>query len=149
MRSRNLRGLKGEADEALRGLIKQVRVDQPTDATVSDLIEAWLGQRQHEASTVKAYRSYIRTRIGPAFGNMRVDKVTPQLLDSWYRCWEKEMSPASVKHANAILSGAFNQAIKWGWVSTNPTLRTTLPKQSTLRRKSIPPTSLPRSSTPP
>jgi integrase len=37
------------------------------------------------------------------------------------------LNPLTVRKSHAILSAAFNQAVKWGWVDRNPVLRTTPP----------------------
>lgn len=52
-----------------------------------------------------------------------IDHRTPGKHDCDERCRAhvcKPLEPASVRKIHNILSGAYKQAIRWGWVSTSP-----------------------------
>jgi integrase len=68
-------------------------------------------------------------------GNIKLSKLTPEILNRWYRQWAADgLSPTSVHHLHAILSAALNQAVKWGWIPSSPTARATAPP---LRTKAL------------
>jgi integrase len=37
------------------------------------------------------------------------------------------LAPLSIRKSHTILSAAFNQAVQWGWIDTNPVLRASPP----------------------
>ena len=71
--------------------------------------------------TLANYRQKIETRIRPAFGSMRLDRLTGHMLDEKYREWrESGLSDTTVHHLATIIGTACRQAVKWGWIATNP-----------------------------
>jgi integrase len=85
------------------------------------------------------YRSAIEVNIKPTIGTVMIDKLDPVEVDRLYGHLAKSgLAPLSVRKSHAILSAAFNQAMKWGWVDRNPIARTSPP---TIRGREIhPPT---------
>jgi len=164
-RSKEFRGNKAAANAAMRSFIQELEEDQSKPKvegtlTVAGLIDLWLRQDLHAPHTEKSYRSYLRRRIGPAFGDTPIDKLDPLVVDGWYRTWARKpvapkspevgrngkpvtalgsLSPSSIKQIKAILSGAYTQAFKWGLVDENLIMaRTTPPKATRPKPKVIP-----------
>lgn len=90
-------------------------------------------------STLTRDRSAISANIKPHLGNLPLAKVGPAELDGLYsRLAKTGLSPLSIRKSHAILSAAFNQAVRWGWVDVNPVLRASPP--SSRGREIRPPT---------
>jgi integrase len=90
-------------------------------------------------STLTRYRSAINANIKPRLGNVSISKVAPADLDSFYASLAKTgLSPLSVRKSHSILSAAFNQALRWGWVDRNPVEQASPP--ATRGREIHPPT---------
>ena len=84
--------------------------------------------RTRRPKTISKYRAKVRGRIEPALGNVRLDRLTPQKLDRQYSAWRAEgLSASTVHHLAAIIGTACNQAMKWGWIATNPVTRSSPP----------------------
>jgi integrase len=110
--------------------------------TVSDLLDRWMAHIEAQgraASTLVRYRSCIDVNIKPALGPVLIDKLDPVDVDRLYgRLRKSGLSPLTVRKSHAILSAAFNQAMKWGWLDRNPITRTSPP--ATRGREIHPPT---------
>ena len=86
------------------------------------------------ATTLARYRSAISANIKPRLGSLAINKVGPAELDRFYGQLAKAgLGPLSVRKSHAILSAAFNQAVKWGWVDVNPVLRASPPSTRSAR----------------
>lgn len=130
-RSRNFRGGKRAADDALRKFVDEVQTGLDTSgqhATIATLIERWWAgaERRLSVSTQRSYRQYLVHYILPAFGEMKIAKLQPELLDRFYMSLD-HLSPATIHQVHSILGAAFTQAVKWGWVSSSPVRRATPP----------------------
>jgi integrase len=76
--------------------------------------------------------------LDPDLGRLPLRRVTAQRIDAYYASLarERELSPASIRHVHAVLRGALGQAVRWGWIPTNPATNASPPK---LRRREITP----------
>jgi integrase len=133
---RHTRGTKRDAQRALDALSVEVaRGGHRTSGrrTVNDLLDAWVGHLEAQGraeSTLVRYRSAIRANISPQLGRLDITRIGPAELDRFYGQLRRSgLKPLSIRKSHAILSAAFNQAVKWGWVDTNPVLRSTPPAQ--------------------
>ena len=130
--SRTFKGTERAARNALRRFAIEVEDRQvdPTRMTVGELLDEWL---RHSGpglrpKTLANYRQKIETRIRPAFGSMRLDRLTGHMLDEQYREWrESGLSDTTVHHLATIIGTACRQAVKWGWIATNPVSMSTPP----------------------
>lgn len=143
------RGTTRQAAKRLAKLVTDVeegKVDCAT-ATVGQLLDHWLAniEAERSPSTIRDYRGAIAHAIRPALGSIRLRRLAPDVLDSWYRRWAtEEIRPATddrpakirsattVRKYHAILSAALAQGVKWGWLATNPAKRTSPPSASRL-----------------
>ncbi len=133
---RHLRGTKRDAKRALDALSVEVaRGGRRTSGrrTVNDLLDAWVSHLEAQGranSTLVRYRSAIRANISPHLGRLDITRIGPAELDRFYGQLRRAgLKPLSIRKSHAILSAAFNQAVKWGWVDTNPVLRSSPPAQ--------------------
>jgi integrase len=140
-RSKNFKGGKRAAQDALRAFITEVQTNGAAPITMGALIQGWWEHAEFRLrpSTLKAYRNHLDNYILPMFGTMQVVAVTPRVIDMFYmRLKEKGLAPATVHHIHAILCSAFTQAEKWGWC-VSPMKKTTPPSVPLVDRQAIPP----------
>lgn len=129
--SRNFIGGARAAENALRKLVEETgKTTVERDAKLSTLFEAWLGHiaPRRTPQTIQGYQSKVRSRLDPALGKIRLDQLKVQDLDRQYARWEKEgLAPATIRQLHVLISGALEQAVKWGWRQDNPAKRATPP----------------------
>ncbi len=104
---------------------------EPTTATVGQLLDEWLAAATvtQRPRTLEENRRKIDHRIRPKLGSVKLNKLTPALLDRAYREWlEGGLAPATVHKYHSILSAACRQGVKWGWLNSAPTERATPPR---------------------
>jgi integrase len=140
--SRTHYGTKREAQRALAALVAKVSEGKITSTAKSlgQLLDSWIDHVDGSLSptTVREYRRLAERLIKPDLGQLRLGRVTTKRLDDYYTMLSKTrgLSPATIRHIHAVLSGAFGQAVKWGIVSMNPAAAASPPK---LRRREINP----------
>jgi integrase len=99
--------------------------------TVAEFLATWINHIAvtREPTTVRGYRAKIK-RINAKLGGVRLDKLTPAILDRTYREWLAEgLAPSSVHHLHRIIAAALHQGMKWGRVSSAATDRASPPRQ--------------------
>lgn len=142
-RTRTFRGGKRAAETALAKFVAAVNPGAAADApaTVADLLAAWLTHQEHRRTpaTMKGYRGWVSSRIVPAVGAVRLEVLSPLHLDRAYRAWgEGGLSATSVSQCHRILSAALGQAVKWGWLDTNPAERASPPSPRRHTAQAVP-----------
>ena len=75
-----------QAEVALTALLSQVDEQRHprSSLTVRHMIEKWFDVADHARSTRHAYVQLVHNYIEPAFGNMQVSKLDPELLEGFY-----------------------------------------------------------------
>ena len=133
--SRTFRGTETAARKELAKLVAAVegRVVEPNRATVGQLLDRWVAHVEAigkaRPKTVYEYRRKIDGRIRPVLGDIRLDKLRADAIDSAYQRWLAEgLSPSTVAVYHSILHAACRQAVKWGWIDRAPTDQATAPK---------------------
>jgi integrase len=125
-------GTRRQAETALAELVVEASRGgrSGTTATLGDLLEAWFDHASSHLSptTAQEYRRLIDRRITPALGHVQLRKLLASDLDAFYRRLSRSgLAPASVRQIHAVIRRALNQAIRWGWLDTNPARRATPP----------------------
>lgn len=124
--SRTVRGSKRDAEKVLNALVAEADrgESQGADATFQALTDRWLEQAGPDLSptTLRRYRDLLRLHILPDLGPLSIHKIKTADLDRLYvgLVAEKGLSPASVRQVHAIIRRALRQAVRWGWIATNP-----------------------------
>ena len=140
--SRTVHGTKREAQRALAALVTEVSAGKITSSTTTlrELLTRWLDHVADQLSptTVREYRRLVSKMIEPDLGKLTLRRVTTQRLDAYYATLSRErgLSAASVRHVHAVLRGSLGQAVRWGWIPTNPAASASPPK---IRRREINP----------
>ena len=123
---------------------------EPSKITVGDWFDIWLkdycGDKKY--LTVTQYSSMTRTHIKPALGAVKLAKLTPVQIQSFYNelqrtgrtVTEKDektgkpvtrqepLSAKTVKNIHGIMSKALSTAVDVGYIKNNPAERVTLPR---------------------
>jgi len=136
--TRTVHGTKREADEQLRQLILEAGLAHETShATMDDLAAKWLelASETLSPSTLREYRRLLVKIILPQFGSAKVRAIRPSDLDSFYASLRRRgvnggrsLSAQSVHRVHALIRRLLNQALKWGWILTNPALNASPPR---------------------
>lgn len=112
--------------------------------TVSELMDEYVqlyGLNHWGDSFLSCSRHRIEDYIKPYIGKMLLQDITTHELDLFYnklleqpavtqkgRKNVKTVSPQVIDKVHALLRGAFNQAVKWGYMQNNPAMNATLPE---------------------
>jgi integrase len=140
--SRMVHGTKREAQRALAALVTEVSAGKHTssDTSLGELLDHWLEvvAENLAATTVREYRRLVATRLRPDLGKLSLRRVTAQRLDAYYVSLARDhgLSPATIRHIHAVLRGSLAQAVRWGWIPSNPAVVASPPR---LRKREITP----------
>jgi integrase len=135
--TRTVHGTRREADVQLRQLILEAGLAHETShATFDDLAAKWLelASASLSPSTLREYRRLLAKIILPQFGSVKVRAIRPSDLDIFYGSLRRRgvsgrpLSAQSVHHVHALIRRLLNQALKWGWILTNPALSASPPR---------------------
>ena len=132
-RSITVRGNRSDAERELAEIVARVRCVRAVGArsTMSELFEAWFATAVDgwSPTTVHQNRSVLDRHLHRHIGSVTVGDVTPALIDALYgrlRRGDESVHPlaaATVARIHVVLSSAFSQAMRWGWVWDNPASR--------------------------
>ena len=117
----------------------------PRTTTVGELLDEYVsvyGVNTWAMSTYGARQSLIANYIKPMIGDVKIQSVTPIMVDRYYLDLLKVktisskynhprheyVTPRTVKEIHKLLHSAFNLAVKWELVPRNPVEKATLPK---------------------
>lgn len=88
-----------------------------TTSKVSALLEHWVGTKTDlRPQTLERYRTAMDKHIVPAFGEMRINEVSPAFLHDWINA----QSSGVVGNIRSVLKGAFGLAVRYGLRATDP-----------------------------
>lgn len=146
--SRTVRGTKRDAQAVRSQLLVQVGEGAHigTDATFGQLLDEWYETAAGDWSPKTAIETkrFIERLIRPKLGSVRLRKLSPAVIDRFYGDLRKRgglngrpLSPASVRRVHVIVRRSLQQAVKWGWLATNPAANASPPR--TLPSRITPP----------
>ena len=109
----------------------------PSAKTVNDLLDEYMsiyGVNTWAMSTYESRKSLIANYIRPLIGDMKLEDVTPRIMDKYYRdllsvkavsskyvkARTEYLTPHTVREVHKTLRNAFNQAVKWELMTRNP-----------------------------
>ena len=124
----------------------------PVAKTLSELLEEYMsiyGVSTWAMSTYEGIKSLINHYINPIIGDMKLEDITPRIMDKYYRdllsvkavsskykrAKNEFLTPHTVREIHRLLRNAFNQAVKWELMSRNPVEHAILPKCVLIFRK--------------
>jgi integrase len=128
-RTQRLRGTLTEAKRARARLMTTGKADDPPaepDASMRfrDLLDLHLERMAasgHSPRPIEDYGVHIRVHLGPALGDIPIDRLRALDLDRLYDrlSTERGLRPATVQKIHSTARGALRQAVRWGLVSKN------------------------------
>ena len=138
-------GSKRDADRRLAQLIAEVdsgRRTAPTSATIRRLARRLVGDR--DLGAVADDAAGVPAPVGcsdPA--GARYEATHPGHDDELDRYYVElgdgrapgggALSPRSIRHIHAVISGMFTTAVRWGWIASSPAERARLPRLGSTR----------------
>ncbi|MEX1038117.1 MAG: site-specific integrase [Acidimicrobiia bacterium] len=82
----------------------------------------WLTGLDIKPKTLEGYRSLLRSRILPTFGEVKLSQISPSMVRRWVAEMSGEgLSASRVKQARAVLRQSLEVARTDGLIGTNPT----------------------------
>ena len=137
-RETTFKGSRAQAAAELRECVRLAggaapAVDAVEDGhTVGELLDAWLEHSEasgKSARYVAENRRAIDTRLRPAIGGIRLDRLTVRDVDGMLSKWSRQgLTGATMRRYLAPLRTALGQARRWGWIETNPAELATIPR---------------------
>jgi integrase len=109
-------------DEGLVALRRALR-DTPTSrppATVGELLAAYLPQAEIGARTRQEYERIADSRLAHHFGGMLIPNLTPAHVAQYLEKRKRDGHPFMGNRERAVLSSAYEFAMRQGWANGNP-----------------------------
>lgn len=136
---RTTRAGRKAAERIERELQHQVDKGRTRDerVTVGELLDRWYEQIESSLSpgTAEGYRRAKDQTLKPAFGKLQVEKLTIYHLDELYnRLGRRGLGASAIHQVHSVMHGACAQAIRWGWMTSNPASSASPPP---VRRKEL------------
>ena len=129
---------------------------EPSKITVKAWLETWLAEYNGDVkpATIVSYRQHIQNHIVPALGAVKLSALTPTAVQRFYNELQRSgvktpkrdetgkivrakgevvyttspMSPKTVKNVHGVLHQALKQAMRLGYIRSNPTETCILPR---------------------
>ena len=135
---------KRHAEKLLAEFVTAVEKGQfiATDLTLRDFVERWLkeyGENHLAPKTLARYKDLLNKRILPALGHLRIDKIRPVHLLSFYNNLAEPglrldgkkgaLSACTVQMHHRVLSAVLQDAVEWQIITDNPCRRVAPPKK--------------------
>src|SRR5919107_4304262 len=117
--------------EAMGDAAKGIYFDDENQ-TVAQYMERWLEDSARGDLGHRAYHNYklqISRHISPAFGTLKLSKLTAAHIQSLYAAKLRDgLKPASVRYIHAVLHRALGQAVRFNLIAVNPASSVDPPK---------------------
>jgi integrase len=131
--------VKRKLAEATGDAAKGIHFDDENQ-TVAQYLERWLEDSAKGDLGHRAYHNYklqIRRHISPAFGRLKLSKLTAAHIQSLYAAKLRVgLKPSSVRYIHAVLHRALEQAVRFDLIPFNPASKVDPPK---IRQEEITP----------
>lgn len=116
------------------------RLETPDNATLNEssklieVIDAWKQTKTHlRPQTLDRYNTAIDKHIKPQIGQIRLNELTPQLVDNWLR----GIPAGTASNALSVLKGTLSMAVRWGLLKTSPLTYIQPPKTEKRKPKAL------------
>lgn len=122
---------------------------EPSKLSVKKWLETWLNEYNGgvKPATLLSYRQHIENHIAPALGAVKISTLTPDMIQKFYNELQRNgkkvrkkdengklaytsapMSPKTIKNVHGVLHQALKQAVRLGYIRSNPTEACILPR---------------------
>jgi integrase len=137
--SKTIKGGKREAQRALAAMVAAADDTgvAPSTGTVSELLKRWFenSSADFSPSTALETTNFMRRYIEPGLGRFPVGRLRTEDIDRLYRELRKRggqngkpLAPATVRRVHVIVHRSLEQAVRWGWIPTNPAHKAQVPR---------------------
>ncbi len=128
---------KGKLAELQRSLGAAGAIPTPGRRTVSDVLDAFLEMKRNRLRprTLSDYEGAARRYLRPALGSVRLNALSPEQIHRCYADLARQGVTRQAQMAHAVLSGALNLAVRFGWLAFNPCERVDRPAWRAPRRE--------------
>lgn len=109
----------------------------PRKMTVSNWLNVWLEEYVTPAVkplTLSSYKNHVNNHIKPAFGAVELQALKAHQIQQLYNSLlkgskdKKPLSPKSIKNLSAVIHKSLGQAVKLGYIVSNPAAACELPR---------------------
>jgi integrase len=136
---RKYKDVERKLAEAMGDAAKGIYFDDENQS-LAQYMERWLEDSARGDLGHRAYHNYklqIRRHISPAFGRLKLSKLTAAHIQSLYAAKLRDgLKPSSVRYIHAVLHRALEQAVRFNLIPFNPAARVDPPK---IRQEEITP----------
>jgi integrase len=108
--------------------------------TVADFLHGWLETVRPtiRPRTFEGYADNVENHLLPAFGGVRLARLTAQAIDALLaKKLGAGLSAQTVRNIHATLRGALTHAVRWGLLPQNPASLVTPPRVPRVERKAM------------
>ncbi len=117
--------------------LDQKTYEEPVKMLLGEWLDIWLSEYlgNTKLHTRKSYEATIENHIKPALGKSQLQALTPVMVQQFINHLEnrkgksKRLNPKTVKNVHGVLHSALQQAVRIGYLKTNPASLTILPKR--------------------
>jgi integrase len=100
--------------------------------SVTQWLDIWLTEYSANLApaTLVSYEGWVRTRIKPAIGALKLEALKPHDIQAFYnslQTGDNELSTKSISNIHGILHKALQQALELNYIKSNPTNPCKLP----------------------
>lgn len=137
------RSIYGKTQKEVRQKLAQVITEldngiyiAPQKMTVGEWLNLWLTEYTNgvKQNTLHNYRNQVNTHIIPALGSVKLLALNTPTIQHFYNALQEGTAPSgrlsasSIKGTHSVLRQALQQAVKIGYLRSNPALYCALPR---------------------
>lgn len=108
----------------------------PNKMTVGEWLDIWQSEYLGgvKVRTVESYAGHIRNYLKPNLGALKLENLHPHIIQKFYNSLSeptethKILSPKTIKNIHCVLNEALKQAMRNGYLKSNPAEACVLPK---------------------
>ncbi len=115
-------------------------IAEPTNTTVGEWLKFWLENYKKNSvkpTTYDCYYNAYSAHLLPAFGNIKLDKLNPLMIQKYVNDKAKTHSTSSIKKIYLTLSQSYAQAVKLNMLYKNPCDSVVLPRAEKSQAKAF------------
>ena len=113
---------------------------EPSKLTVGQWLDLWRSEYSSgiKASTIDQYRTQVEHHLKPAFGAVKLEKLSSLMIQKLYNQKQRDrladpagkagLSAKSIKNMHSVLHEALERAVKLGYIKVNPCNACELPR---------------------
>ncbi|MCL2495163.1 MAG: site-specific integrase [Oscillospiraceae bacterium] len=105
---------------------------EPSRVTVGQWMDVWIADYLGgvKPGTVANYKTQVHHNINPAIGAVRLQKLMPHQIQSFYNdlLRNRGLSPKTIKNLHGVLHKSLKQAVALGYIQQNPSDNVVLPR---------------------